>query len=137
MDNLRLYLSCLYHNGNTYYIHDLCMYTVCVCPIDTHTSYLYHNGNTYYMHDLCMYKVCVCPIDTHTSYLYYNGNTYNIHDLCMYIVCVCPIDTHTFDCSAYFISTIVFFTFPFNIQTHHTKYYLLLLPYVFFDDIYI
>ncbi len=39
----------------------------------------------------------------------------------------------------YFIATMVYFTLPFNIynvQTHNTKYYLLSLPYIFFNDIY-
>ncbi len=41
---------------------------------------------------------------------------------------------------SFFIATMVYFTFPFNIynvQTHHTKYYLLLLPYFIFDDVHI
>ncbi len=38
----------------------------------------------------------------------------------------------------YFIATMVYFIFPFNIynvQTNNTKYYLLSLPYIFFNDI--
>ncbi len=38
----------------------------------------------------------------------------------------------------YLIATMVYFTFHFNIynvQTHHTKYYLLSLPYFLFNDI--